>query len=79
MKYFFARAVLKLAQFALFAGINIPSKGELLIISAKFLPLLRLYTYILFVTTKYIFNDFFHPVCRNYKKNTYMYIIYVYI
>ena len=38
-KYFFARTVSKLAQFTPFAFINIPSKRELLIISAKFLPL----------------------------------------
>ena len=45
-KYFLARTVSKLAQFTPFASINIPSKRELLIISATFLPpLLRLYTY----------------------------------
>ena len=38
-KTFFARTVSKLAQFTPFASINIPSKRELLIISAKFLPL----------------------------------------
>ena len=38
MKYFFARTVSKLAQFTPFSSINIPSKWELLIISAKFLP-----------------------------------------
>ena len=38
-KYFLARTVSKLAQFTPFASINIPSKRELLIMSAKFLPL----------------------------------------
>ena len=38
-EYFFARTVSKLAQFTPFASINIPSKRELLIISAKCLPL----------------------------------------
>ena len=38
-KYFMARTVSKLAQFAPFACINLPSKRELLIMSAKFLPL----------------------------------------
>ena len=45
MKYFFARTVSKLAQFTLFASINIPLKWELLIISAKFLPLDCAYIY----------------------------------
>ena len=39
MKYFFARTVSKRAQFTPFSSINIPSKWELLIISAKFLTL----------------------------------------
>ena len=39
MKYFFAPTVSKLAQFTHFSSINIPSKSELLIIRAKFLPL----------------------------------------
>ena len=39
MKYFFARTVSKLGQFTSFSSINFPSKWELLIISAKFLPL----------------------------------------
>ena len=39
MKYFFARTVSKLEQFAPFSSRNIPSKWELLIISAKNLPL----------------------------------------
>ena len=43
-KYFMARKISKLAQFTPFVSINIPSKRELLIMSAKFLPLLRLYT-----------------------------------
>ena len=38
-KYFFTRTVSKLSQFTPFASINIPSKRELLIISAKVLPL----------------------------------------
>ena len=38
-KYFLARTISKLAQFAPFASINIPSKRELLLMSAKFLPL----------------------------------------
>ena len=39
IKYFFAHTVSKLAQFTPFSSINIPPKWELLIISAKFLPL----------------------------------------
>ena len=38
-KYFFACIVSKLAQFTPFESINIPSKRELLIISATFLSL----------------------------------------
>ena len=38
-EYVFARTVSKLAQFTPFGSINIPSKRELLIISAKCLPL----------------------------------------
>ena len=37
-KYFLAHTVSKLAQFTAFASVNIPSKRELLIMSAKFLP-----------------------------------------
>ena len=49
-KSFFARTTSKLAKFTPFASIHIPSKRELLIISANFLPFSRLYTYILFGT-----------------------------
>ena len=38
-KYFLARTVSKLAHFTPFASINVPSKRELLIMSATFLPL----------------------------------------
>ena len=39
VKYFFAHAISKLAQFTPFASVNIPSKRDLLIISAKILAL----------------------------------------
>ena len=74
MKYFFAHTVSKLAQFAHFSSRNIPSKWELLIISAKILPL-----YCASIYKSSLVGRVFDRPCAKYQYSLGLYKFLVYI